>query len=56
MASNLKFGHELIPLTIAIFLVGLVGFLESKEFLSILINTEIIMLGINFNLITSSVL
>jgi NADH-quinone oxidoreductase subunit K len=55
LVSNLAFSHELIPLTIAIFLVGLIGFLESKEFLSILINTEIMMLGINFHLITSSI-
>jgi len=45
-----------MPLTIAIFLIGLISFLESKEFLSVLINTEIMMLGINFNLITSSIL
>jgi len=53
---NLKFHHELLPLTIAIFLVGLIGFLESREFLSVLINAEIMMLGINFNLITNSIL
>jgi len=53
---NLKFHHELLPLTIAIFLIGLIGFLESREFLSVLINTEIMMLGINFNLITNSIL
>jgi NADH-quinone oxidoreductase subunit K len=34
--------------------VGVVGFLESREFLSLLINIEIMMLGINFYLITSS--
>jgi len=56
LVDNLKFSHELIPLTISIFLVGLIGFLESREFLSILVNTEIIMLAINFHLITNSVL
>jgi len=53
---NLSFKHELIPLSTAVFLVGLAGFLESREFLSLLINTEIMMLGINFHLITDSVL
>jgi len=54
--TNLKTSHELIPLAVAIFLVGLIGFLESREFLSLLINTEIMMLGVNFHLITSSIL
>ena len=54
--SNLKFNHELTPLSIAIFLIGLAGFLESREFLSLLVNTEVIMLGINFHLITDSIL
>jgi len=44
-----------VPLTVAIFLMGLVGFLESREFLSILINTEIMMMGANFHLITSAI-
>jgi len=56
LVDNLKFSHELIPITIAIFVAGFIGFLESREFLSILINTEIIMLAINFHLITSSIL
>jgi len=55
LVAELHFSHELIPLATAIFLFGLGGFLESREFLSILINTEIMMLGINFHLITSSV-
>lgn len=37
-------------------MVGLAGFLESREFISVLVNTEIMMLGVNFHLITSSVL
>jgi len=53
---NLRFCFELIPISIAIFLIGLIGYLESNEFLSILINAEIMMLAINFNLITYSVL
>lgn len=56
IASNLYFDHELTPLAIAIFLVGLAGFLESREFLSLLVNTEVMMLGINFHLITSSII
>jgi len=56
LVSSLKFPHELIPLSISVFLIGLIGFLESREFLSILVNTEIMMLGINFHLITSSIL
>ena len=55
LVLNLKFSHELVPLTVAIFLMGLVGFLESREFLSILINTEIMMMGANFHLITSAI-
>ena len=54
LVAQLKFSHELIPLTTAIFLVGLAGFLESREFLSLLVNTEIMMLGINFHLITTA--
>ena len=54
--TTLSFSHELVPLATCIFLFGLAGFLESREFLSILINTEIMMLGINFHLITSSIL
>lgn len=55
LVAELKFSHELIPLATAIFLIGLAGFLESREFLSLLVNTEIMMLGINFHLITSAV-
>jgi NADH-quinone oxidoreductase subunit K len=53
--EKLKFIHELIPLTFCIFLVGFIGFIESKDFLNILINIEIMMLGINFYLITLSI-
>lgn len=54
--NNLSYSHELLPLATAIFLFGLIGFIESHEFLSILINTEIMMLGINFHLITSAII
>jgi NADH:ubiquinone oxidoreductase subunit K len=53
---DLKYGHELLPLATAIFLFGLFGFIESREFLTVLVNTEIMMLGINFHLITSSII
>jgi len=56
LLNNLKFSHELIPLSTSVFLIGLVGFLESREFLSLLVNTEIMMLGINFHLITSAIM
>jgi NADH:ubiquinone oxidoreductase subunit K len=53
--SNLL-NHELLLLSTAIFLTGFISFLESKEFLSLLISIEIMMLGINFHLITNAVL
>jgi len=56
LVSHLIYGHELLALATAIFLIGLSGFLESRDFISILINTEIMMLGINFHLITSAIL
>lgn len=52
--AGLTYSHELLPLTICIFLVGFIGFIESKEFLTLLVNVEIMMLGANFYLITSS--
>jgi len=55
-SNFMLFKHELLPLSIGIFIIGLVGFLESREFLFILINTEIIMLSLNFFLITNSLL
>ena len=48
--------HELLALATCIFLAGFVGFLESSEFLTLLINVEVIMLGANFYLITCSLL
>lgn len=53
---TLQLINELLILSSAIFFIGLVSFLESRDFLSLLVNTEIMMLGVNFNLITSSVL
>jgi len=48
--------YELIPLAICVFLIGIIGFLESRDFLTLLVNTEIMMLGINFYLITLSII
>jgi len=48
--------YELLPLAICVFLIGLIGFLESRDFLTLLVNTEIVMLGINFYLITLSLI
>jgi NADH-quinone oxidoreductase subunit K len=55
LLRHLLFSNQLLPLVSCIFLVGVIGFLESKEFLSVLINIEIMMLGINFYLITVSI-
>lgn len=46
----------MLPISISIFLIGLINFFESFEFLSILISIEIMMLGLNFNLILLSFL
>jgi NADH-quinone oxidoreductase subunit K len=54
IVEKLWFAHELLPLALCIFLVGFIGFWESREFLSLLINIEIMMLGMNFYLITTS--
>jgi NADH-quinone oxidoreductase subunit K len=48
--------YELLPLATCIFLIGLIGFLESRDFLTLLVNVEIMMLGINFYLITLSLI
>jgi NADH-quinone oxidoreductase subunit K len=53
--NNLTYVYELFPLAICIFLIGLVGFIESRDFLTLLVNTELMMLGINFYLITTSI-
>jgi NADH-quinone oxidoreductase subunit K len=53
---KLLYIYDLIPLSICIFLIGLIGFIESKNFLNLLVNTELMMLGINFYLITVSLI
>lgn len=53
---NLNFMFELLPLSICVFLIGLVGFIESRDFLTLLVTTELMMLGINFYLITTSLM
>jgi NADH-quinone oxidoreductase subunit K len=54
--DNLIYIYDLVPLSICIFLIGLIGFIESKNFLNLLVNTELMMLGINFYLITISII
>jgi len=54
--DSLIFVYDLLPLAICIFLIGFIGFIESRNFLVLLINTELMMLGINFYLITLSLL
>lgn len=56
VSTYLHFSHDLLPLAVCIFLIGLVGFVESRDFLTMLVATELMMLGINFYLITLSVL
>ena len=53
---SLNYVYDLLPLAICIFLIGLVGFIESRDFLTLLVNTELMMLGINFYLITTSII
>lgn len=54
--ENLTYVYELFPLAVCIFLIGLVGFIESRDFLTLLVNTELMMLGVNFYLITTSIM
>lgn len=56
LVEYLLFSDQLLPLASCIFLIGLTGFLESRDFLSVLINVEVMMLGINFCLIAISIL
>lgn len=46
--------HELVFVAFGVVFVAFIGFIDSRDFLNILINTEIAMLGINFYLITAS--
>jgi len=49
------FSHELFCITSATILAGFIGLFESTHFLNILLNFEIIFLGLNFQLITISI-
>lgn len=53
---NLNYVYDLFPLSICVFLIGFVGFLESRDFLNLLVSTELMMLGVNFYLITASLM
>ena len=48
--------HELVSLATAIFMIGIIGLLDSVDFFGFLISLEVVMLGINFYLLTWSVL
>jgi NADH-quinone oxidoreductase subunit K len=52
--STFDSGFELLPLSTCLFLLGFIGILESREFLSLLISTEVVMLGANFSILTNS--
>jgi len=54
--NNLNYVYDLFPLAICIFLIGFVGFVESRDFLTLLVNTELMMLGVNFYLITATLM
>lgn len=54
LTTLLIFKHELIPVALAILFVGVISLITSRDFLNVLINTEIAMLGVNFYLITAS--
>jgi len=56
LSDNLYYNHEFLPICVSVFLLGLAGFLESRDFLSVLVNTEVMMLATNFHLITNAVL
>jgi NADH-quinone oxidoreductase subunit K len=54
--EQLTFYHECIYIAIAVFLTGFISFIESNSFLKALISIEVMMLGCNFHLITTSII
>lgn len=48
--------NELTLLSTSVFLVGFASFINSKNFLNLLVSTEVVMLGGNFHMISSSFL
>jgi len=48
--------HELVGLATMIFMIGVIGLLDSVDFFGFLISLEVAMLGINFYLLTWSIL
>ena len=52
--TSLVVSFDLLFFAICIFLLGFLGFINSHDFLSILINIELIMIGINFFLVLLS--
>lgn len=55
-SNSFLYLHDLLPISIGIFLIGFLGFSEASDFVTVLINTELMLLGINFYLITLSVI
>jgi NADH:ubiquinone oxidoreductase subunit K len=49
---NFGFNHELIGLAALIFVIGVIGLLDSTDFFSFLVSLEVVMLGVNFYLLT----
>ena len=44
--------HELVGLATMIFIIGVIGLLDSVDFFGFLVSLEVAMLGINFYLLT----
>lgn len=49
-----SFEGELSLIAVGIVFVAIIGFIDSRDFLNVLINAEIAMLGINFYIITAA--
>jgi NADH-quinone oxidoreductase subunit K len=57
MIKHLYFtNHETFYVAAAVFLIGFISFIESTNFLSVLVSIEVMMLGSNFSLISSSII
>jgi NADH:ubiquinone oxidoreductase subunit K len=53
---SMPFDNELLLVALCLVLLGFIGLIESREFVSILINIELLLLGINFYFITYGLL
>ncbi len=54
--KSMPFDNELLLVALCLVLLGFIGLIESREFVSILINIELLLLGINFYFITYGLL